>query len=123
MPSLATSTSQSVTQVLIWGGVLILAVVVLFGGLWYYRKRVLDTGEGDSGGMWTFDDLLRMRQGGQLTEEEYQSLRAALVAAYRGDKADSTGSGDPTPMPGAGLAGDRPDKNGPDFDLRKGPAG
>jgi len=103
---LANSMANSVTQVLIWGGVLILAVVFLFGGLWYYRRWWLRGDEPSGDTAWTLDDLRRLRAEGQITEEEYQALRAAMTAAFRGDKGQSEA-----------------DKVEPDFDLRNGPPG
>ncbi len=123
MPSLATPTWQSVTQVLVWGGVLIAVIVVFFGGLWYYRKRLLGGQEDSSGAAWTLDDVQRMRQEGQLTEEEYRALRAALVAAYRGEKSGPGGPKGPISAQGPVSPGEEADKNGPDFDLRNGPTG
>ena len=121
MPNLATATWQNMTQVLIWGGVLILAVVVFFTGLWYYRKLLLRDDPDVGGVAWTLDDLHRMRQEGQLTEEEYRALRATMVAAFQGKKADVGQSGGPGGGKDPGVAGEEPDKRGPDFDLRKGP--
>ena len=101
-----------------------MAVVVLFGGLWYYRKWLLRGGksESDSSGVWTFDDLRRMKQEGKITEEEYQALRATLVAAYRGE-AEPKKTEDTTYQTVWELSDDQSDKNGPDFDLRNGPSG
>ncbi|HSW44263.1 MAG TPA: SHOCT domain-containing protein [Phycisphaerae bacterium] len=93
---LATSTSESVRQVLIWGGVLILAVVVLFGGLWYYRRWWLERNVGDGGPSWTLDDLRRMRSEGQITDEEYQVLRATLLGSFRQADGGGPAQGGPT---------------------------
>ncbi len=122
MAGLAASTSQNVTQVLVWGGVLMLAVIVLFGGLWYYRKRVLGRDEPTSGEAWSFEDLQRMRQEGRITDAEYRALRATLAGAFRGDR------GKQVSVPGPLIAerelrSEESDKNAPDFDLREGPPG
>ncbi len=122
MAGLAASTSQNVTQVLVWGGVLILAVVVLFGGLWYYRKRVLRRDEPAGGEAWSFEDLRRMRQEGRITDAEYQALRAALAGAYRGDREKRFSAQGPMVV-GRDLTGEESDKNAQDFDLREGPPG
>jgi hypothetical protein len=81
-------------------------------------------GEDDGSGVaWTLDDLQRMRQEGQLTEEEYRALRAAMVAVYRGGKVASGSQECPEPVQGPVSVREEPDKSGPDFDLRKGPTG
>jgi len=119
-PALGASTTDSVIQVLIWGGVLLLAAIVLFGVVWYYRRRWLTRSELTGGTPWTLDDLRRMREAGHITEEEYRALRAALVAAFRGGQADATGR---TPPGGPDEIQGPADKNAPDFDLRKGHEG
>ena len=121
-PALGTATMDSVLQVLIWGGVLLLAVIVLFGVVWYYRRRWLTLGEPTRGTPWTLDDLRRMREAGQITEEEYRALRATLVAAFRGGQDDDSDVVW-TPADGLGEIEGQADKNAPDFDLRKGPDG
>ena len=120
-PALGASTTDSVIQVLIWGGVLLLAAIVLFGVVWYYRRRWLARGKSTGGTPWTLDDLRRMREAGDITEEEYRALRAALVAAFRGGQTEDDVVW--TPADGLGEVPGRPDKNAPDFDLRKGHEG
>ncbi len=63
----------------------ILALLIIVGGLgvWYYRKRVLFSDTSSAGSIWNFDDLRRMRERGELSEEEYQSLRAALIGSFQ----------------------------------------
>ena len=120
-PALGASSTDSVIQVLIWGGVLLLAVIVLFGAVWYYRRRWLTRSELTGGTPWTLDDLRRMREAGDITEEEYRALRAALVAAYRGGQTEDDVVW--TPADGLGEVQGPADKNAPDFDLRNGPEG
>ena len=121
-PALGASSTDSVIQVLIWGGVLLLAVIVLFGAVWYYRRRWLTRSELTGGTPWTLDDLRRMHEAGQITEEEYRALRATLVAAFRGGQDDDSDVVW-TPADGLGEIEGQADKNAPDFDLRKGPDG
>lgn len=80
---------QSVSEIFFWCAVLAVAVFVLFGGLWYYRRRWLRTINTPSGTPWTFDDLRNMKEQGQIDDEEYRSLRAAMVAAFSADKTES----------------------------------
>ena len=73
--------------VLMAGGRLSCFVVVI----WYYRRRSLSDDEPSSTVAWTLDDLRRMRAEGSLTEEEYQTLRAADDRALTGAGAPETG--------------------------------
>ena len=105
---------QAVTRILIACGLLAAAVVVLCAGVWYYRRRWLRDRQPSEPGGWSFADLRKMRDHGDLTEEEYQSLRAAMRAAY-GLKTppDQEPKG---PAPAGGPTG----QDG-DFDLKKSP--
>lgn len=118
MPSpLAAVTADNAWKIIVACGLLMAAVIVLFLAVWYYRKRVLQSDESSSAALWTFEDLRRMRDRGDLTDEEYQSLRAAMIGAYQG-----TGERDrATKAVGAGpLAGDETLLTR-DFDVQKGP--
>ncbi len=90
--TLAASIQELTTQVVIWGGLLIGAATLLFGGVWYYRRRWLESDDRTGDEPWTLDDLHRMKQAGQISDEEYRVLRESIVAAFRGDK----GSGSDT---------------------------
>jgi len=79
--------SQQVVEILLWGALLLVAVIVLFGGVWYYRRRWLNPEETGPRQPWTLDDLRQMKQAGQITPEEYQALRETLIAAFRGRNA------------------------------------
>lgn len=81
---------------ILWIGLgLILAVIVFGIFIAWWRKRSLSREVQTSSEPWTLDDLRRMKADGTLTEEEYQQLRATLIAAFKGapkggDKADSS---------------------------------
>jgi hypothetical protein len=79
-------------QPILWIGLgLILAVIVFGIFIAWYRKRSLSREPQTSSEAWTLDDLRRMRADGTLTEDEYQQLRATLIAALKGGgKADSS---------------------------------
>ena len=75
--------------------VLLLVAIVSLLVIGWYRKRVLSDEETSSSDSWTLDDIRRLRAEGSLTEEEYQRLRATIIATYRGrdgdrDKPDSS---------------------------------
>src|SRR5687767_12579557 len=110
---LASLTAANASRIIVASILLGLAVIVLSVGLWYYRKRLMEPTV-SSGEPWTFEDLRRLRDSGNLTEEEYEALRSALKNAYRGDlsnKKSTTTTGIPTGS----------DDRGPDFDLKKTP--
>src|SRR5689334_13391747 len=102
---LASITTQSATRAFVAGGLLIAAAIVLFLGLWYYRRRWMDV-DNFPEAAWTFEDLQKLREKGDLTEEEYQALRSALKNSFRGGFPASNSSTTPDI---SGASG----KNGP----------
>lgn len=115
---------ESVDQIIFWCVVLALLVLVLFGSVWYYRRRWVRMTDSPTGGTpWTFDDLQKMKEQGQISDEEYRALRAAMIAAF-------SGAGMKSPPPGTSVEngevvweiGDN-EAQEPDFDLRNPPAG
>jgi len=86
--------SFPVKEIIIACGLLIVAVIVLWMGLWYYRRRWLGEGQSPDNLTWSFADLRKMRDEGQLTEREYESLRAALMNIYgRGSSVGGSSDG------------------------------
>lgn len=87
----AALTATLSNQIIVWGLILMGAVVVLFGGLWYYRRYWLQADEepGANRTPWTLDDLRQMKESGQINEVEYQTLRETMIAALRGANARS----------------------------------
>jgi hypothetical protein len=81
----------------------VIALMVIVGGVvvWYYRKWVLFSDPSPEATVWTFDDLRRMKEQGELSEEEYQSLRAAMIGAYQGKLKSSPPETEPREQPGA----------------------
>jgi hypothetical protein len=63
--------------------VLMVAALILFAAIAWYRKRWLDPGSSSSEA-WTLDDLRRLRDEGAMNEQEYQAARSAMIEAYRG---------------------------------------
>jgi hypothetical protein len=90
----AALTATLSNQIIIWGLILMGAVVVLFGGLWYYRRYWLQADEepGANRTPWTLDDLRQMKESGQINDVEYQTLRETMIAALRGANARSGAS-------------------------------
>ncbi len=84
--------SGSEADLFLWGGILI----VLMVGLWIVwvalRRWYFGTAQpGSSDALWTLEDLRRMRDSGELSESEYQTLRRQVIAPYQ----DTNGRADP----------------------------
>lgn len=88
-PGSAASTS---TDVLIWVGVLIVAVLALGVVILFVRKRVFAK-EQHHADNW-IGDLRQMHRRGELSTEEYEAARRALTAKFTGAPAPA-----PTPRP------------------------
>jgi len=63
--------------------ILLVAGIILYVGVLFYRRRWLDSSSGSTE-PWTLDDLRRLRSQGDVTEDEYQAMRAAIIDSYRG---------------------------------------
>jgi hypothetical protein len=110
---LATNVADLAGRILVAGGLLLLAIIVLSLGVWYYRRRLLGAEE-SSANSWTLDEFRRLRAQGDLTEEEYQALRATLIGRYAGG---ASGKG-PDASP---EFSDGSNPHQPDLDLKKEP--
>lgn len=82
---------QHLTGALVWTLVLIGAVIAGSVVVWIVRKRVFDESEADGGGGLSLHDLREMRDRGDLSEEEYERAKGAVLGGM-GAKA---GSGSP----------------------------
>lgn len=114
---------ESVDQIIFWCIVLAVSVFVLFGGVWYYRRRWVRMADSPGGTPWTFDDLLKMKEQGQISDEEYRALRAAMVAAFDGSKRQSPSSEIAEEDGEVVWEIEDSEAQGSDFDLRNPPPG
>jgi hypothetical protein len=79
---LAAVTPESVQQIWMNLGLIAMAIVVLGISVWYYRRWYRS---GDSTtSSWTLEDFRKMRDRGELTEAEYQRLRASVLGQVQG---------------------------------------
>jgi hypothetical protein len=115
----ATISADSAWGIIVACGLLMTAVLVLFLGVWFYRKRILQDDSSSSNAFWTFEDLRNMKDRGELSEEEYQSLRAAMIGAFKGSKAGDRDADAPGIIGSSAKMGSLP----ADFDVQKGPEG
>ncbi len=88
----ALAASGNTADLFLWGGVLL----VLLVGLWlvciWLRRWYLGTSEeGIASDLWTLEDLRRMREQGEITEDEYETLYGQAIALHKdnGESADT----------------------------------
>jgi len=62
--------------------VLLLLVIALGLGVWYYRRWMFAEAS-DSTESWTLADLRALRETGELSEEEYEKMRQALIGGMK----------------------------------------
>lgn len=84
---------QDLTPYFIAIGVLIVVVVIAGIGLLVLRSRLHETdGGGGSGAGGMLETLRAMRDRGEMSEEEYRSAQAALVAKASAEKGENHGA-------------------------------
>ncbi len=80
--------SDGTADLFLWGGVLIVLLVALWLVCMWLRRWYLGTSEdASSSGLWTLADLRRMKAQGEITEDEYETLRGQAIGSYQ-DKDD-----------------------------------
>jgi hypothetical protein len=94
-PTPARSTQPGTGSVMVWVGVLILAAMV-GGGIWVWLRRQLLAPESAGRPATIMEDLRRMRDEGQITQEEYDSIRRNMATRLA-----QSGFGVEKPTPGA----------------------
>ena len=74
----------STADLFLWGGVLIVLLFALWLVWIWLRKWFFGTSEDEfSFELWTLADLQRMREQGDITEDEYETLHGQALAAYQ----------------------------------------
>jgi len=82
----APAPSGSTADLFLWGGVLIVLLVALWlVSIWLRRWYFGTTEDEFSSGLWTLADLRRMREQGEITEDEYETLHGQAIASYQDD--------------------------------------
>ncbi len=78
------ATSSNTADLFIWGGVLIVLLVALWLACIWLRKWYFGTSKDEfSSGLWTLADLRRMREQGEITEDEYETLHGQAIALHK----------------------------------------
>ncbi len=76
--------SSNTADLFIWGGVLIVLLVALWLACIWLRRWYFGTSEdGFPSGLWTLADLRRMREQGEITEDEYETLHGQVIASHQ----------------------------------------
>lgn len=96
---------------LIWWGVVGMVVILVVGGVLFYVLRRVSVSwqkpQNDVGQGFTMDDLEELRSTGQLSDEEFRTLRAGLVGL--GDSPSETSE-----TSSSGVSGDDDGETGGD---------
>lgn len=91
---------RSMTQVLWWGGALLIVSLILGGLVLALRRKIFSVGE-DGSQIFSLHELRRMKNAGEISDEEFETLRARVIAEMGG--AAEGGEAEPR---------DRPDRSG-----------
>lgn len=67
---------------LTYGAMLMAAIAVLGLVVWVVRKCYLENATSGDGGVWSLQQLRDLRAAGQLSEAEFQQLRAEMLGRY-----------------------------------------
>lgn len=93
--------TENYLRLFVWLGVLWALIIVLGASLWYYRRRWIRSGSGEEAAPWTLADLRQLRDSGDLSEEEYQRIRSAMIAGVRSSANEAGIPGPARKPPGA----------------------
>jgi len=85
--------AADVSAIMLYGGLLILALVVLGAAVWWIRRRYLAEAGSTDGGVWSLQQLRELRASGEISEAEFQSLRSEMLGRHA---LRTTGSTDAT---------------------------
>lgn len=101
------SRTTSTTDAAFWGGVLILAIVVLGVSLWYLRRRFFSSSSPSTDeDLFSLQHLRQLLSEGQITREEFDRLKAsALDAARTAQTGKSSGRAKAAPSEARGPNG------------------
>lgn len=78
--------------------IVVCSVILLVGlgllvGVWLYGRRWLkEASPEDSREPWTLHDLRQLRDSGQISETEFQAMRAAMIRSYRSTQSVEDGN-------------------------------
>ena len=91
----------AMARVLMWCAVLLGAAVFLGAVFFFIRKRLLNSADEDTDGLslgFSLSDLRRMREQGQLSEEEFDYAKRKMTARARAQIVGDDPEDEPTPL-------------------------
>lgn len=77
-----TTSHSPTTDIIFWGFVLIGGIVLLGGVVWLVRRWALSAPESGDHKAWSLQHLRDMKASGQLSHEEFETLKAQLIREY-----------------------------------------
>lgn len=83
-----------VESVLKYGSILVAALIVLGVGIWWLRRWLFSGGARGGEELWSLHQLRQWRASGQISQAEFERLRAEMIGRVRRDPADAAGSGE-----------------------------
>ncbi len=77
-------------EIIVWCLILIGGIGILGLIVWRLRRWSLDAaGPSGAGGTWTLQELREMRAAGELSEEEFEALKAQHLHQFHADAVDA----------------------------------
>jgi putative copper export protein len=92
VPGAEAETTAAVSDILLYAAALLAGVLALGLLVWYYRRRMHQTQE--TAQPWTLHDLRQLHAAGQISDEEFDRLKAQVVSGIRSDAAVASSSGE-----------------------------
>ncbi|HUW84916.1 MAG TPA: SHOCT domain-containing protein [Phycisphaerae bacterium] len=92
VPGAGVETTAAVSDILLYTAGLLAGVLALGLLVWYYRRRMHQTQE--IAQPWTLHDLRQLHAAGQISDEEFDRLKAQMISGIRGDAAVASNSGE-----------------------------
>jgi len=112
------STGNGAGAVVLWGAVMI--VIILVGGLVVFqlRKRLLESEGGGNDDPFGLQELRDLKKSGQISEQEYQTLRAKVIDQVKGALSEDNAADEPAAPPKASARPRRDSPRSDGFDQR-----
>lgn len=77
-----TASHLPTTDVLFWGFVLIVGIAFLGGAVWLVRRWAFSAPEAGEYKGWSLQHLRDMKASGQLSDQEFETLKAQVIREY-----------------------------------------
>ena len=71
-----------VSAIMLYGGLLIVALLALGAAIWWLRRRYLADDASRVDGVWSLQQLRDLRARGEISEAEFQQLRAEMLGRH-----------------------------------------